>query len=146
MWAEEKGRKIAEEGQSWAWQHLRLTTEIRAHFGPLAKAQGMDMAKLEPMVKFAVMCSVHHHLTRKVQDNQDNWDAVHAKKPIGPPAPSPPGQWLADDSGAPPGCSRQDVSAAFQAFDQKSNQIYNMLVAVTKTMNDFRDSTIRNLL
>ncbi len=41
---------------------------------------------------------------------------------------------------------RQLASTAFQNFDQKANQLYNMLSSVMKAMNEMRMSTVRNML
>jgi hypothetical protein len=41
---------------------------------------------------------------------------------------------------------RQMASTAFQNFDQKSNQLYNLMASVMKTMNEMRSGTIRNFL
>ena len=41
---------------------------------------------------------------------------------------------------------RQMASTAFQNFDQKSNQLYNLMSSVLKSMNEMRSSTIRNML
>lgn len=41
---------------------------------------------------------------------------------------------------------RQMTSTAFQNFDQKSNQLYNMMASVLKVMNEMRSSTVRNML
>ena len=41
---------------------------------------------------------------------------------------------------------RQTTTTAFQNFDQKSNQMYNMLSSVMKSMNEMRMGTIRNML
>jgi hypothetical protein len=35
---------------------------------------------------------------------------------------------------------------AFQNFDQKTNQLYNLLSSVMKSMNEMRMGTIRNML
>lgn len=41
---------------------------------------------------------------------------------------------------------RQMASTAFQNFDQKSNQLYNLMSSVLKSMGEMRSSTIRNML
>jgi hypothetical protein len=41
---------------------------------------------------------------------------------------------------------RQAASTSFQNFDQKANQLYNMLSSVMKTANEMRMSPIRNML
>jgi hypothetical protein len=41
---------------------------------------------------------------------------------------------------------RQMASTAFQNFDQKANQLYNMLSSVMKAMNEMRMGTVRNML
>ncbi len=41
---------------------------------------------------------------------------------------------------------RQMASTAFQNFDQKANQLYNLLSSVMKAMNEMRMGTIRNML
>lgn len=41
---------------------------------------------------------------------------------------------------------RQVASTSFQNFDQKSNQLFNMMSTVLKIMNDMRSSTVRNML
>ena len=41
---------------------------------------------------------------------------------------------------------RSMSSAAFQNFDQKANQLYNLLSSVMKAMNEMRSGTIRNML
>lgn len=41
---------------------------------------------------------------------------------------------------------RQMASTAFQNFDQKSNQLYNLLSSVMKAMNEMRMGTVRNML
>lgn len=41
---------------------------------------------------------------------------------------------------------RQMASTAFQSFDQKSNQLYNLLSSVMKAMNEMRMGTTRNML
>ena len=38
------------------------------------------------------------------------------------------------------------ANAAFQNFDQKSNQLYNLMASVMKAMNEMRGGTIRNML
>jgi hypothetical protein len=37
-------------------------------------------------------------------------------------------------------------STAFQNFDQKGNQLYNMLSSVVKARNEQRMGTVRNML
>ncbi len=44
------------------------------------------------------------------------------------------------------GGSRQHASTAFQNFDQKANQAFNLLSQVMKSMNAMRMGVIRNLL
>jgi len=41
---------------------------------------------------------------------------------------------------------RQMVDTAFQNFDQKANQLYNLLSSVMKTMNEMRMGSARNML
>jgi hypothetical protein len=41
---------------------------------------------------------------------------------------------------------RQMASTAFQNFDQKANQLYNILSSVLKAMNEMRMGTMRNML
>lgn len=41
---------------------------------------------------------------------------------------------------------RQMSSTAFQNFDQKSNQLYNLMSSVLKTTNEMRSGVIRNML
>lgn len=41
---------------------------------------------------------------------------------------------------------RQMASTAFQNFDQKANQLYNLMASVLKVMNEMRSSTTRNML
>jgi hypothetical protein len=41
---------------------------------------------------------------------------------------------------------RQMASTSFQNFDQKANQLYNLMSTVLKAMNEMRSSTIRNML
>ena len=41
---------------------------------------------------------------------------------------------------------RQMSSTAFQNFDQKANQLYNLLSSVMKAMNEMRMGTVRNML
>lgn len=41
---------------------------------------------------------------------------------------------------------RQMASTAFQNFDQKSNQLYNLMSSVLKVMNEMRSGTTRNML
>ena len=41
---------------------------------------------------------------------------------------------------------RQMASTAFQNFDQKANQLYNLLSSVAKAMNEMRMGTVRNML
>ncbi len=41
---------------------------------------------------------------------------------------------------------RQMASTAFQNFDQKSNQLYNLISSVMKAMNEMRQATVRNML
>ncbi|MCK5689604.1 hypothetical protein KAI87_10065 [Myxococcota bacterium] len=41
---------------------------------------------------------------------------------------------------------RQMASTAFQNFDQKANQLYNLMSSVMKTMNEMRSGTTRNML
>lgn len=40
---------------------------------------------------------------------------------------------------------RQMASTAFQNFDQKANQLYNLLASVMKAMNEMRMGTVRNM-
>ena len=40
---------------------------------------------------------------------------------------------------------RQLASTAFQNFDQKSNQLYNLLSSVMKSLNEMRRGTVRNM-
>ena len=40
----------------------------------------------------------------------------------------------------------QMASTAFQNFDQKANQLYNLLSSVMKAMNEMRINTMRNIL
>ncbi|MBN2735795.1 MAG: hypothetical protein JXR70_02360 [Spirochaetales bacterium] len=42
--------------------------------------------------------------------------------------------------------ARTSASTAFQNFDQKANQLYNLLSTVLKTMKEMRSGTIRNML
>ncbi len=41
---------------------------------------------------------------------------------------------------------RQMASTAFQNFDQKANQLYNLLSSVLKSLNEMRGGTVRNML
>jgi len=41
---------------------------------------------------------------------------------------------------------RQMASTAFQNFDQKSNQLYNLMASVMKSLNEMRGGTVRNML
>jgi hypothetical protein len=41
---------------------------------------------------------------------------------------------------------RQMASTAFQNFDQKASQLYNLLSSVMKAMNEMRMGTVRNML
>jgi hypothetical protein len=41
---------------------------------------------------------------------------------------------------------RQMASTSFQNFDQKANQLYNLMASVLKVMNEMRSSTVRNML
>jgi endonuclease III-like uncharacterized protein len=41
---------------------------------------------------------------------------------------------------------RQEATRAFENFDQKANQLYNMLSTVMKSMNEMRSAVTRNLL
>ncbi len=41
---------------------------------------------------------------------------------------------------------RQMATTAFQNFDQKANQMYNMLSSIMKSMNEMRMGTTRNML
>ena len=41
---------------------------------------------------------------------------------------------------------RQMASTAFQNFDQKANQQYNLLSSVMKAMNEMRKGTVRNMM
>jgi hypothetical protein len=41
---------------------------------------------------------------------------------------------------------RQMASTAFQNFDQKSNQLYNLMASVMKALNEMRGGTVRNML
>ncbi len=41
---------------------------------------------------------------------------------------------------------RQMASTAFQNFDQKSNQLYNLMSSVLKSMNEMRGGVVRNML
>lgn len=41
---------------------------------------------------------------------------------------------------------RQMASTSFQNFDQKSNQLYNLVSSVMKSMNEMRSGTVRNML
>ncbi len=41
---------------------------------------------------------------------------------------------------------RQMTSTSFQNFDQKSNQLYQLLASVLKTTNEMRAGTVRNML
>jgi methyl-accepting chemotaxis protein len=41
---------------------------------------------------------------------------------------------------------RQMASTAFQNFDQKANQLYNLMSSVMKAMNEMRMGTVRNML
>ncbi|MED5464441.1 MAG: hypothetical protein VX699_07295 [Myxococcota bacterium] len=41
---------------------------------------------------------------------------------------------------------RQMASTSFQNFDQKANQLYNLISSVMKSMNEMRSGTIRNML
>lgn len=41
---------------------------------------------------------------------------------------------------------RQMTSTAFQNFDQKTNQLYNLLSSVMKAFNEMRMGTVRNML
>jgi len=41
---------------------------------------------------------------------------------------------------------RQMASTSFQNFDQKSNQLYNLISSVMKSMNEMRSGTVRNML
>jgi hypothetical protein len=41
---------------------------------------------------------------------------------------------------------RQMASTAFQNFDQKANQLYNLMASVMKSLNEMRGGTVRNML
>jgi hypothetical protein len=41
---------------------------------------------------------------------------------------------------------RQMASTAFQNFDQKANQLYNLMSSVLKSLNEMRGGTVRNML
>ena len=41
---------------------------------------------------------------------------------------------------------RQMASTAFQNFDQKANQLYNLLSSVMKAMQEMRQAPVRNML
>lgn len=41
---------------------------------------------------------------------------------------------------------RQMASTSFQNFDQKSNQLYNLLSSVLKSVNEMRGGTVRNMM
>ena len=41
---------------------------------------------------------------------------------------------------------RQMASTAFQNFDQKMNQLYNLMSSVLKTTSEMRSGTVRNML
>ena len=41
---------------------------------------------------------------------------------------------------------RQMASTSFQNFDQKSNQLYNLMSSVLKSVNEMRSGTVRNML
>lgn len=41
--------------------------------------------------------------------------------------------------------NRSEVARAFQNFDQKSNQLINMLSAIMKAINEMNSAIIRNL-
>jgi hypothetical protein len=41
---------------------------------------------------------------------------------------------------------RQMASTAFQNFDQKANQLYNLLSSVLKSVNEMRSGTVRNMM
>jgi methyl-accepting chemotaxis protein len=41
---------------------------------------------------------------------------------------------------------RQMASTAFQNFDQKANQQYNLLSSIMKAMNEMRMGTVRNMM
>jgi hypothetical protein len=41
---------------------------------------------------------------------------------------------------------REMASTAFQNFDQKANQLYNLLSSVMKAMSEMRMGTVRNML
>jgi len=41
---------------------------------------------------------------------------------------------------------RQMASTAFQNFDQKANQLYNLMASVLKSLNEMRGGTVRNML
>lgn len=56
------------------------------------------------------------------------------------------GQLSDDELDMVAGGTRQVVSTAFQNFDQKANQTYNILSSVMKSMNEMRMGTIRNML
>lgn len=42
--------------------------------------------------------------------------------------------------------SRKEFETIFENFDQKANQLYNLLSSVMKAMNEMRMGTSRNLL
>ncbi|KAA3629325.1 MAG: hypothetical protein DWQ09_03475 [Proteobacteria bacterium] len=42
--------------------------------------------------------------------------------------------------------NRQMATTAFQNFDQKSNQLYNLLSSIMKALNEMRMGTVRNML
>lgn len=41
---------------------------------------------------------------------------------------------------------RMKAKEAFESFDQKSNQLYNLLSTVMKSMKEMQNATIRNML
>jgi hypothetical protein len=42
--------------------------------------------------------------------------------------------------------NRQAASTSFENFDQKADQLYNMMSAILKMMNEMKSQTLRNLL
>jgi len=41
---------------------------------------------------------------------------------------------------------RQMASTAFQNFDQKANQLYNLMASVLKSVNEMRGGVVRNMM
>jgi hypothetical protein len=140
MWAEQEARRFARAPQNCTRLLAGLDVEIRSRFQPLAHAQGTDAAVFESMVRFAVMFQLHKQLAdtyvATAQTVQTKDADAHRRGPLTTP------ELLQDRVRN----QRETAMSEFENFDQKTNQLFNLLVTVLKSMSEMRSGILRNMV